>query len=1792
MVLADGADGYWRLEEPGGTQIVEIADSTRAENHGLTKGTYNDTPPPWLNQPGAIKGSTSALFFASNSSTNTPVTQNNWIEIPDHDNQTPSNRRISIEFWFNVTPAAFSPGTYSSLVAKTTNGHLNGYGFYTAGGQIYFYMGDRTNKIGVPFHHSSRFHHIVGTYDGATMQLYYDGAWANSKAWNGSFATDAPLRFGWVPGTLSFTGQLDEIALYDDVLAEDKIRAHYQGAAESTPAPELGIKQFVLYADRSIRTGTNVGVYGASVGIASTFSSPTGAQLSVGPSNRLDPVRPVFAPSISLSSKDSVGDVYTDALTNAGGFAGESNPYPSGMPRVPVAPTPTPGSADLVVAKGETRTLSNGGNFRNITVNGTLTLGPGTYDCASLVVGANAKLFAAAASVELRAAGPIAFYGGNAVQSTSAPAAAFTISTIAADAAGVPVVSVGKAVNIRAVILAPQGTISISNSSRVTGALAAASITLADSIQIGYESGLPEQRAGDIACPVGGTRVCPGAAASDCYCDSAVRDSNDCTSDEQLAGGSWRHRALSAGTACGTTLCGGTQGTCDGRGYCQCATTQPDDGNSCSRESAGQSSGEFVRRALPAGALCAGSGECSGGAFACDERGTCACNAPDLCPEDPIKTQPGVCGCGRGDPDDDGTCPNSVQTWDDAALSLDAWKSHVGGEDHGDEQFFPSPLRIEIPRYIRVTTGNAGNGQLELRYRTTNGVTVTCGYRGRAPVAHPVDDMAIVQGRRYRFESCSDGTTYGTVVEITWASLQVLSGDAQDPAGKTGVRFVTGPHDPSGRVSACVDELPPPLQPEEVVAMRQNFLWSNQDRLNETDPDGHPAFHHGLIYIENKKQLAALNRLSVYWSAQPISARYRQSLVGKCGRVGHASDNKGVVVYAVFLAKLYNILRDWGVQAEVAGIDPPYRFIALSRPDEPAFVHPDGSLRYSALASSRFHEWLAQARLQQPGIFDDIGDFISDVAEDVGDFFSGVGDVVQTGLSYVGSAFDDAIDWAATAIDDTIEAAQEVLQELVLVFEDSVRLEFNVRALNRDPGVDDYYLTRTWSGRAPGSGAQPLLRPHGARLRIRQWGWGFLPVMDESKIDANGMAVLEGVKDADGRGGDLCIELDSDDVMITSDLVANEVCNFAEGLYKWDRDLTNQALHVKNQDLFALTLLQDSAQYAKQVMGHQPDKKMEVLTGLIANTLGNEGAKCMCLDFPSTGKAALTGVLASGGGVLAALGVFAAALIEKDLWWPDANGASATYDSRGVIVHEYGHFNMCSLMFAEGGAPALTGLLERVVEELTAGGMDENSDVSIMLESIADAFAAQVVGGTNYITPVGSFRPPAASNMSWCIQSPCLDQNYAGGGDYFFELRARGLEHKWTEYREQIARRASTIHDAFDSSSSRFGLEDVQNGDLWQVESPQTQRVERPSAGYLSLDDEPVQLRGTHWVNWIHNWLERGRRATPDNIMGGLVKTVRNAGFSWCDACELMAAHDPGVPDNVRLFNPHFTPRTMQVRMNRWRECQRQSELVDLVGAAPDPLLNLSSSCQACPVGSHPEMTGPFAGNCTACPPNHVPRGDHCDPCDLGMVAGPDNQCRACGGNEITRLNQCVACPVGTGPSADRTQCVACAMDAVVDWNAVPDECTESVTIPIRYGQTANDVCPNEFWVSVENISRLGIPQSSGLKTLITPHDATPTPETCPLSNSSLAVHQVDASGALVGELFSQSRGPGVFSPPPCAQFICTLCDTQFSHEIPAAQIQSGTTRVKLRATATLNGVGSGSLTVSSGVTLAACEGN
>jgi hypothetical protein len=77
-------------------------------------------------------------------------------------------------------------------------------------------------------------HHVVGTYDGTTEDLFIDGVRVGS-----AHTTDpipAGVGAGWAVGgqncgcTMNFVGDLDDVAIYDKGLREAKIKAHFAAA--------------------------------------------------------------------------------------------------------------------------------------------------------------------------------------------------------------------------------------------------------------------------------------------------------------------------------------------------------------------------------------------------------------------------------------------------------------------------------------------------------------------------------------------------------------------------------------------------------------------------------------------------------------------------------------------------------------------------------------------------------------------------------------------------------------------------------------------------------------------------------------------------------------------------------------------------------------------------------------------------------------------------------------------------------------------------------------------------------------------------------------------------------------------------------------------------------------------------------------------------------------------------------------------------------------------------------------------------------------------------------------------------------------------------------------------------------------------------------------------------------------------------------------------------------------------------------------------------------------------------
>src|SRR5205823_5732475 len=194
--------GYWRLGEASGTTA---ADETASPHPGTYLGGV------LLGQPGAIQGDsdTAPSFDGTNDSVR--------IRSVPALNATTG---LSIEAWVNRTGAV-----QSSVVRKDAQYMLRA----AAGGAVVCRLvkggADKELKTAASnLLPTGTWHHVVCTWDGATMTIYVDGVSRGTLAAaspidtssNDFFIGSTNNSYDWL------SGRIDEVALYDRALPPDR----------------------------------------------------------------------------------------------------------------------------------------------------------------------------------------------------------------------------------------------------------------------------------------------------------------------------------------------------------------------------------------------------------------------------------------------------------------------------------------------------------------------------------------------------------------------------------------------------------------------------------------------------------------------------------------------------------------------------------------------------------------------------------------------------------------------------------------------------------------------------------------------------------------------------------------------------------------------------------------------------------------------------------------------------------------------------------------------------------------------------------------------------------------------------------------------------------------------------------------------------------------------------------------------------------------------------------------------------------------------------------------------------------------------------------------------------------------------------------------------------------------------------------------------------------------------------------------------------------------------------------
>ena len=165
---------------------------------------------------------------------------NQAVSVPD----SPALRtpNVTLEAWVYPTRV----GVNSTLVSKEPSASLTnfGYGLRLRSDNTFWFAigadGNSTFAASPAVAAVNTWFHLVGTYDGATIRLYVNGALAGSTASAHTLNSTAPLTIGGQPDGATaeyFQGRIDEITLYDRALSASDVTALQSGDGSSVKGP-------------------------------------------------------------------------------------------------------------------------------------------------------------------------------------------------------------------------------------------------------------------------------------------------------------------------------------------------------------------------------------------------------------------------------------------------------------------------------------------------------------------------------------------------------------------------------------------------------------------------------------------------------------------------------------------------------------------------------------------------------------------------------------------------------------------------------------------------------------------------------------------------------------------------------------------------------------------------------------------------------------------------------------------------------------------------------------------------------------------------------------------------------------------------------------------------------------------------------------------------------------------------------------------------------------------------------------------------------------------------------------------------------------------------------------------------------------------------------------------------------------------------------------------------------------------------------------------------------------------
>jgi hypothetical protein len=220
-VLVDGPVGYFRLGEVDGPMAINQVP-------GGPDGTYFGVVQ--LGLAGALRGDGDTAIGLDRATTG-------YVDVGDN-YDFPDLAPFSLEAW--VKPPSPVDADYHEIVSKWHDppGRA-GIELFYIGNEVRFAreVDDSTlDTLAAGALPGGVYTHVVATYDGSMMRLYFNGSPVGSKASVLPLA-DNPISFQiGIGGSAGFTGTLDEVAVYNRALPQERVMAHYLASGQASGA--------------------------------------------------------------------------------------------------------------------------------------------------------------------------------------------------------------------------------------------------------------------------------------------------------------------------------------------------------------------------------------------------------------------------------------------------------------------------------------------------------------------------------------------------------------------------------------------------------------------------------------------------------------------------------------------------------------------------------------------------------------------------------------------------------------------------------------------------------------------------------------------------------------------------------------------------------------------------------------------------------------------------------------------------------------------------------------------------------------------------------------------------------------------------------------------------------------------------------------------------------------------------------------------------------------------------------------------------------------------------------------------------------------------------------------------------------------------------------------------------------------------------------------------------------------------------------------------------------------------